>query len=136
MKTKKSILKKYLGQGGPIHNDIRDILRTRTRGNDIVPKEIINKSVFPSSTTNPSVQVKTKPRITYSTNFATPGPKNLTDVVVPSQRIPSQANLKRPLPPVTRGGMIQSQTEVQKGQIPSQKDIKRDSLKRRINKMI
>ncbi|MFA7301817.1 MAG: hypothetical protein WC069_05925 [Candidatus Shapirobacteria bacterium] len=89
--NKKSILKKYTGQGGlqTVGNTVRNVVRNITKGNDVTPKEA------PESTT-----FKSKAVIPYSKESANPGPKGMEKVIVPSQRIPGAANKGRILPDV------------------------------------
>ena len=115
---------KYTGRGGP---EVNDINRNITKGNDINPKENLPEHPVPvgpptlrpiatpipgpkplpaKPTTlrhpSPATQIKAKPQIPYSSDQATPGPKSLTNLVVPSQRIPAAANQGSVLPPAKK----------------------------------
>ena len=81
---KKQILKKYTGKGG-LESGISP---------GRVAEPIGLKSVH--------VPSQKKPAIQYSKNITSPGPSNLTNVIVPSSRIPNQPDLKKPLPSVPR----------------------------------
>lgn len=83
--NKKQILKKYTGKGG-------------TNSGIISPGRVA-KPIGLKPVSTPS---QDKPSIPYSKNIASPGPSNLTNVVVPSSRIPNQPNLRKALPAVPR----------------------------------
>lgn len=115
---------KYTGRGGP---EVSDINRNITKGNDFNPKENLPEHPVPiglptlrpvavpipgpkplpakpTELKHPSVsaQQKAKPKISYSSDQATPGPKSLANLVVPSQRIPAAANQGSILPPAKK----------------------------------
>jgi hypothetical protein len=128
-----------MGKGGPTQNNIQNIERTRTRGNDLLPKEA-PQAGFPSAMTGKAVQVQMKAKLPYSSGITTAGPASLDKVITPSMRIPARANLGKELKSISRGGWIPTQTKILLGQIPKQssptRQLKKDVLKKviRLNK--
>ena len=95
----KSVLNS-MGKGGPTPVQVRvgNIVRNVTKAADVVPKESVSKDTYPAPEQAKTIQVKTKPKIPYSSTLPSPGPKNLNSVIVPSMRIPLNANLHKILP--------------------------------------
>ena len=75
--------------------DLNSLNRNITKSNDIIPKEAISRSSFPTAKPPANVLVSSKVKIPYSRTSMTPGPSRLTNVVPALSQIPRSANPTR-----------------------------------------